>query len=209
MKRPMILMAAKRCMVNPLFTPKIKVKQMEKVYLTIAAGLLITVCFGGTTEADIIYERPSHTGSTWKMSAMDDDMYFGLLVEGDSDQNFFGTGRLDLFSVSLSIKNQFEFGFINPTTLTLPDTWSSSYNNSNGNLTIFGELLPGGYNIDFTFDPTNVAFGRTDFNYDGLVTSGTLPDVDTLTVVPVPSAIILGSLGLTFSGWLLHRKKTT
>ncbi|MCP4257268.1 MAG: hypothetical protein GY774_07040 [Planctomycetes bacterium] len=28
-----------------------------------------------------------------------------------------------------------------------------------------------------------------------------------LTYVPIPSAVILGSLGLTFSGWLLHRKK--
>ena len=27
------------------------------------------------------------------------------------------------------------------------------------------------------------------------------------SVVPVPSAVILGSLGLTFSGWLLKRKR--
>lgn len=195
-------------MGNPLFTSKIKVKQMEKLYLTIVAGLLITVCFGGTADADTNYGRPSYTSPTWSMSAMDDAMYYGLSVEGDSSQNLSGTGTLSLFSLTMETKNQFEFGFINPTTLTLPDTWNSSYNSSNGNLTIYGDILNGGgENINFTFDPTNVVFGRTDFYYQGTETSGILQDVDTLTVTPVPSAIILGSLGLTFSGWLLHKRK--
>ncbi len=181
---------------------------MEKAYLTIAAGLIITVCFGGTAEADIIYARPfyDNINQRWSMCAQDTDMYFGLLVEGDSFQNFSGEGILELFSCSESIKSQFEFGFINTTELTLPDDWSSSYNSSNGFLTIFGEISSGGHNINFTFDPTNVVFGRTDFNYYG-DTSGTLTDVDTLIVVPVPSAVILGSLGMTFSGWLLHKRR--
>ncbi len=28
-----------------------------------------------------------------------------------------------------------------------------------------------------------------------------------LVSIPVPSAVILGSLGLTFSGWLLHKRR--
>ena len=30
---------------------------------------------------------------------------------------------------------------------------------------------------------------------------------DNFQITPVPSAVILGSLGLTFSGWLLRRRK--
>jgi len=30
----------------------------------------------------------------------------------------------------------------------------------------------------------------------------------TVTVIPVPGAVILGSIGLTFSGWLLRRRRT-
>ena len=32
-------------------------------------------------------------------------------------------------------------------------------------------------------------------------------EVYDLSIVPVPSAVILGGLGLTFSGWLLHRRR--
>jgi hypothetical protein len=32
-------------------------------------------------------------------------------------------------------------------------------------------------------------------------------DVELSTVVPLPSTVILGTLGLTFSGWLLKRKR--
>ncbi len=35
----------------------------------------------------------------------------------------------------------------------------------------------------------------------------TLVNIDNVEIVPVPPAAILGSLGLTFSGWLLKRKR--
>jgi hypothetical protein len=45
----------------------------------------------------------------------------------------------------------------------------------------------------------------------GLQVTGLYGGVDTsmtqLTFTPVPGAVFLGSLGLTFSGWMLHRKK--
>jgi len=33
------------------------------------------------------------------------------------------------------------------------------------------------------------------------------PTATILAIVPVPPAIILGSIGLTFTGWLLKRRK--
>lgn len=184
-----------------------------KCNITLVTMLLFALSTSTAVEADMIYGIPTYTipTQTWSMSAFDTaDMYFGLSVQGDSFQNLFGTGRIDLFSVNtVESRNRFEFGFIVPITLQLPDSsWSSSFDNSNGNLTIMGDIpSSGGFNIEFTFDPTGIIFGRTDFNYYGPITGGTFTDVDTLTVVPVPSAIILGSLGLTFSGWLLHKRR--
>jgi hypothetical protein len=59
--------------------------------------------------------------------------------------------------------------------------------------------------------------GGTDY-FDGIL-SGTLSNGDPVNnmfqirrdgqiiLTPVPSAVVLGSLGLTFSGWLLRRRK--
>ena len=38
-------------------------------------------------------------------------------------------------------------------------------------------------------------------------TGRTFVSIDNVEIVPVPSAVILGSLGLTFSGWMLKRKR--
>ena len=46
-------------------------------------------------------------------------------------------------------------------------------------------------------DPWNGWFGAT-------LRFHSVPDPE---IVPVPSAVILGSLGLTFSGWMLKRKR--
>jgi len=180
-----------------------------KCYITLVTMLLLALSTSTAVEAGMNYTRPYHSGDTWLMDADDGDMLFGLSVQGDLSQNLSGTGTISLYTLNLfETRSLFEFGFINPTTLSLPDsTWSSFYNSSNGNLTIDGDISTSGYNINFTFDPTNVVFGRTDFNYYGPITSGTLPDVDTLTVVPVPSAVLLGSIGMAFASYKLRKRK--
>jgi len=52
----------------------------------------------------------------------------------------------------------------------------------------------------FSIDFYHLGFASTVNSYDSVVLHEVNP-------IPVPSAVILGSLGLTFSGWLLHKRR--
>jgi hypothetical protein len=45
-----------------------------------------------------------------------------------------------------------------------------------------------------------------DGSYSTIIASN-YPTYEGLAFVPVPSAVILGSLGLTFSGWILRKRR--
>jgi len=86
--------------------------------------------------------------------------------------------------------------------------WSYFFDGPTSIMTITGDMdFPDFYLIDITFDPSLVVLGRGSINYNRSTSSGTLDNVDILNVVPLPPAVLLGSLGLTFSGWLLHKRK--
>ena len=63
----------------------------------------------------------------------------------------------------------------------------------------------------FEFDLAGLSPG-TSWNQLTIIDMGSYPgsggaDIDAIGVVPLPSAVILGSIGMTFSGWLLRRRK--
>jgi hypothetical protein len=180
----------------------------------VAAGLLAAFGLSGVAAADMSYFRPSYDSptQTWSMGAYDNNFLYGLRVQGDSFENLFGTGTLDLQNIQGETRDQFDFGFIDAA-LQLPGGFSSSYDPLNNMMSIMGDIDPGdSYSINFTFDPnpdalTSIVFGRTDGVYTGFATSGTLSDIDTLEtqVVPLPSAALLALLGFGTLG--LGRKK--
>ncbi|UCH70810.1 MAG: hypothetical protein JSV29_02175, partial [Candidatus Bathyarchaeota archaeon] len=89
----------------------------------------------------------------------------------------------------------------------------------NGTITIYGS--------SFAIDGVTFGYGEVSSIYNsknyymeparrltGILASGELIDVDfylgddaKIVLTPLPSSVILGSIGLTFSGWLLKRRK--
>ncbi len=174
----------------------------------IAAGALAGIgLLAATAAADITYQRPAYDDvtQTWNMSAYDDDaqngFFYGLKLGADKDQNFLGDGLLTFANPGQESRESYDFGFIE-SSLQLPGGWTSSYDPTTNILDIIGNVNPGdSYNINFTFDPQDVILGRTDFNYEGFATQGTMPNVDTLSyddqvVVPVPGSGLLALLGI-------------
>lgn len=62
------------------------------------------------------------------------------------------------------------------------------------------------YSEDLICKPKKVIFNKTDFNFQENINIGTIPDDETSLVVPL-LVFILGSLGLTFSVWILNRRR--
>ena len=59
---------------------------------------------------------------------------------------------------------------------------------------------------DLICKPTNMMFDKTDFNFQGDIIIGTIPDEETLSIAPV-LVVIFGSLGIALFVWMLKRKR--
>ena len=62
------------------------------------------------------------------------------------------------------------------------------------------------YSEDLICKPKKEMFNKTDFNFQKDIYTGAIPDDETSLVVPL-LVFILGSLGLTFSVWILNRRR--
>lgn len=81
------------------------------------------------------------------------------------------------------------------------------------------ENLPGGYDnrqdITYIFDSSEIGTLNTYVLYDDNFGIGFDPDCHfnndgvtlTIATVPVPGAVLLGSIGVSFSGWLLRKRR--
>jgi len=89
----------------------------------------------------------------------------------------------------------------------------------NGTITIYGS----GFAINgvaFGYGEVSSIYNSTNYYMEparrltGILASGELIDVDfylgddaKIVLTPIPSTVILGTIGITFSGWMLHRRK--
>ena len=107
----------------------------------------------------------------------------------------------------------YELSFNIPDIISISGRWASDNNSE-----IFLNGISSGYTRDLwgflTLEDFTITSGFTGNDtllfrvwQDSGGPTGLLVTDLTAEVVPVPSAVILGSLGLTFSGWLLKRKR--
>jgi len=76
----------------------ITICSFEKCNIILTTMLLFVLSTSSTVQADMIYYRPNYSNQTWSMGAEEDNngFYFGLDLQGDQDQNFFGNGKIAL-----------------------------------------------------------------------------------------------------------------
>jgi hypothetical protein len=180
----------------------------------IAAGIGFLAGAAGAAAADPTWLRPTYnpTSNSWSMGAQDDFMRLVIEASGNSSGQLYGDGTIFLHNLGGETRELFQLGdFAQPTSMLLPTNWGYSFN---GALSITGVLRDNdSIPLSFTFNPQDVGFGRTSFNYFGSISQGTIADVDTLhyeptTVVPVPGGILLGLIGLATAGLGILRRFT-
>jgi hypothetical protein len=161
-----------------------------------------------------------HDGTTWTPQPLTGGNFFASLWSAyGSDTEATLTKTFDASAQNvLSFDYFFDFGDASPQldTATATLTWAGG-----GNVSLFeyntlgGTLLNDYENVNwstvlYTLPETTTYTLEFHIENIGAFESGeSILGIDNFYVTPVPSTIILGSLGLTFSGWILKRKRIT
>lgn len=143
----------------------------------------------------------------------DSDNHWAVLRVDDEEDGSVTTLSQDVISLQTSDKWLLSFDFVMATSEpgsetdeftasfgTYRDTWKApvifgSYPEMVSVVLDVAEWDPGPYEL--VFELTNET--------DGILTSVTIDNVQ-LSPVPVPGAVVLGSLGVGFAGWMLRRR---